>query len=38
MAVKVDLKKAYDHIEWCFLDCVLGIWGFSEATMQLIVV
>lgn len=30
MMVKVDLKKAYDHIERNFLDRAQAAWGFSE--------
>lgn len=36
MVVKVNLKKAPDRIELCFLDRILGIWEFSEATRQFI--
>lgn len=36
MAIKIDLKKAYDHIEWDFLDEVLRKAGFYGLMMQLI--
>lgn len=29
MVIKINLKKAYDHLEWGFLEGVLGSWGFS---------
>lgn len=34
--VKVDLKKAYDRIEWNFLDRALAAWGFFEDVKKLI--
>lgn len=36
MVVKVDLVKAYDRIEWHFLDWALAAWGFSEDVRKLI--
>nr|XP_048336936.1 uncharacterized protein LOC125424177 [Ziziphus jujuba var. spinosa] len=30
MMIKVDLKKAYDIVEWQFLDRALVTWGFSK--------
>lgn len=29
MLLKIDLKKAYDKLEWCFVSKVLDIMGFS---------
>lgn len=29
MMIKIDLKKAYDRLEWSFVDKVLKLWGFS---------
>lgn len=29
MIIKIDLKKAYDHLEWSFLHKALEAWGFS---------
>lgn len=30
MLVKIDLKKAFDRLKWCFLDVVLSAWGFPK--------
>lgn len=30
MILKMDLKKAYDIIEWAFVMHVLNAWGFSS--------
>lgn len=30
MIIKMDLKKAYDQLEWNFLDKTLDVWGFSK--------
>lgn len=35
MVIKVDLKKAYNCIEWNFLDRALDAWGFSEGVRRL---
>ncbi|KAH7515208.1 hypothetical protein FEM48_Zijuj10G0002700 [Ziziphus jujuba var. spinosa] len=29
MIIKIDLKKAYDRLEWSFIDKALEVWGFS---------
>ncbi|XP_028765313.1 uncharacterized protein LOC114723286 [Neltuma alba] len=30
MAVKIDMKKAYDRLEWCFIEEVMRKMGFGE--------
>lgn len=30
MIFKIDMDKAYDHVEWCFVDYMLGQLGFSS--------
>ena len=27
---KIDLEKAYNHVEWSFVDCMLQRFGFGE--------
>lgn len=34
--MKVDLKKAYDRLEWRFINKVLEVWGFSSKIRELI--
>lgn len=36
MAVKIDLEKAYDKVDWGFLQAVLQAIGFSGALVTLI--
>lgn len=36
MMLKVDLKKAYDQLEWEFVVKALNAWGFSVEVHQLI--
>ena len=36
MVVKIDLEKAYDHLEWSFIKIVLGHFGFPENIINLI--
>ena len=36
MVVKIDLEKAYDRLEWCFIRKVLTCFGFPPNTIKLI--
>ena len=36
MFIKIDLSKAYDRLEWPFLELVLHEWGFSDQVRRLI--
>ena len=36
MVVKIDLEKAYDHLEWSFIRMVLTHFGFLENIIKLI--
>nr|XP_025677258.2 uncharacterized protein LOC112777171 isoform X2 [Arachis hypogaea] len=36
LAFKIDLEKAYDRIDWRFLEHTLGKFGFPSATIRLI--
>lgn len=35
MVMKMDLRKAYDRMEWRFIDKALSAWGFSTDFRQL---
>ena len=30
MSIKLDMSKAYDRVEWCFVECMMRKMGFSE--------
>ena len=36
MAIKIDLPKAYDSVDWGFLDMSLVDFGFLDQLVQLI--
>ena len=36
LLMKIDLKKAYDRLEWSFVDRSLSAWGFSEDFRRII--
>lgn len=36
MLAKIDLKKAYNRIEWSFVDKALEAWGFSREVQLLV--
>lgn len=35
MIIKVDLKKAYDRVDWTFLKEMMGFLGFGEHLVEL---
>lgn len=36
MIMKLDLKKAYDHLDWAFVIKALELWGFSSKFKHII--
>jgi hypothetical protein len=38
MAVKLDIQKAYDRVEWPFLEAMMKALGFEEKWITLIMI
>ena len=38
MAIKLDMSKAYDRVEWTFLESTMRKLGFNERWMTLIMI
>lgn len=36
MLLKVDFQKAYDSLEWGFMDLMLKTWGFTDDFRKLV--
>lgn len=36
MLMKINIKRAYDSLEWNFVEKALDLWGFSEEVRKLL--
>jgi len=36
IGLKLDMSKAYDHVEWCFLEAIMTKLGFFPRWIKLI--
>lgn len=36
MSLKLDMSKAYDHVEWFFLETIMRKMGFGEISINMV--